>query len=227
MSNGRVIEYRVTEAPQGVHVETPGRLGKAERDEMADKVTWMFGLDQDFSAFYKAARGEPKLRQARKLAHGRVLRSPTFFEDVLKTILTTNTFWGATKRMNLNLIDAFGAASDGSRIPGHFPHPSGSRRPARRSCARKSASAIAPRPSTSWPATSPPESWIIEVVQDLHAANTRTAQGTAEDPGRRSVRGRQLADDPGPLGFHPDRHLRHEDGLTRMAPGPARHPQAG
>jgi hypothetical protein len=74
----------------------------------------MFGLDQDFSAFYQAARGELKLRQARKLAHGRVLRSPTFFEDVLKTILTTNALWGATKRMNLNLIETFGTAADGS-----------------------------------------------------------------------------------------------------------------
>ena len=73
----------------------------------------MFGLDQDFSAFYKAARGEPKLRKARRLAHGRVLRSPTFFEDVLKTILTTNTLWAATKRMNLNLISSFGSPGSG------------------------------------------------------------------------------------------------------------------
>jgi len=68
----------------------------------------MFGLDQDFSAFYKAAREEPKLRNSEKLGRGRVLRSPTFFEDVVKTILTTNTLWAATKRMNLNLIAAFG-----------------------------------------------------------------------------------------------------------------------
>ena len=122
LSNGRVVEYKVLERPQGVRVETPGRLGKAERLEVADRIAWMFGLDQDFSAFYNAARGEPKLRQARKLAHGRVLRSPTFFEDVLKTILTTNTLWGATKRMNLKLIDTFGTAADGSAFKA-FPRP--------------------------------------------------------------------------------------------------------
>jgi 3-methyladenine DNA glycosylase/8-oxoguanine DNA glycosylase len=122
LSNGRVVEYRVMETPQGVRVETAGGLGKPERIEVADKITWMFGLDLDFSTFYKAARGEPKLRQARKLAHGRVLRSPTFFEDVLKTILTTNTLWGATKRMNLNLIDTFGIAYDGSAFRA-FPTP--------------------------------------------------------------------------------------------------------
>ena len=122
LANGRVVEYRVMEAPQGIRVRIPGRLGKAERIEVADKITWMFGLDMDFAAFYKAARGESKLRQARRLAHGRVLRSPTFFEDVLKTILTTNTLWGATKRMNLNLIDTFGIVSDGSAFRA-FPAP--------------------------------------------------------------------------------------------------------
>ena len=60
------------------------------------------------SAFYAAARKEPKLAHAEKLARGRVLRPPTFFEDVLQTILTTNTLWAATKRMNANLIATYG-----------------------------------------------------------------------------------------------------------------------
>ena len=106
--NGRLVEYCIARAPQGIDIEVAGRLSKAEQNEIRQKLEWMFGLDQDFSAFYKAARLEPKLRNARKLAHGRVLRSPTFFEDVVKTILTTNTLWSATKRMNLNLIAAYG-----------------------------------------------------------------------------------------------------------------------
>lgn len=108
LSNGRVVEYRIHEVPQGVTVEMSGKLGRSEQGEVAEKVTWMLGLDMDFSAFYEAARQEPKLRRAEKLARGRVLRSPTFFEDVLKTILTTNTLWAATIRMNLNLIATFG-----------------------------------------------------------------------------------------------------------------------
>jgi 3-methyladenine DNA glycosylase/8-oxoguanine DNA glycosylase len=106
LANGRVVDYRVSQSPGGVRVDVPGSLGAAERREVAGKVSWMFALDQDFSSFYKAARGEPKLRKARRNARGRVLRSPTFFEDVLKTILTTNTLWAATKRMNLNLLAA-------------------------------------------------------------------------------------------------------------------------
>ncbi len=122
LSNGRVARYCVSETAGGVEVESQGRFSKSEQNEVARKVGWMLALDQDFSAFYKAARLEPKLRQVRRLARGRVLRSPTFFEDVLKTILTTNTLWGATKRMNLNLIAAFGEPlnGDGARA---FPIP--------------------------------------------------------------------------------------------------------
>jgi 3-methyladenine DNA glycosylase/8-oxoguanine DNA glycosylase len=68
----------------------------------------MFGLDMDFSAFYAASRLEPKLARAKKQALGRVLRSPTLFEDVIKTILTTNTLWAATKNMSRKLVDEFG-----------------------------------------------------------------------------------------------------------------------
>ena len=108
LRNGRVIELHFRDATEGIQVETE-KLDRAERQEVTDKVTWMFGLDMDFSHFYKASRLEPKLARAKKLAHGRVLRSPTFFEDVLKTILTTNTLWAATKNMTRKLVDELGA----------------------------------------------------------------------------------------------------------------------
>ena len=132
LSDHRVIEYRISAAPQGVKVSVNGTFNKAEQNDVKERITWMFGLDQDFSSFYKVARREPKLRKAEKLARGRVLRSPSFFEDVVKTILTTNTLWGATKRMNLNLIASFGdpllvAPSGGSssreRIPNGVSRP--------------------------------------------------------------------------------------------------------
>ena len=104
------VEYRISAHADGVQVET-GKLTKDEQKEVTDKVTWMFGLDMDFSAFYAASRLEPKLAHAKKQALGRVLRSPTLFEDVIKTILTTNTLWGATKNMTRKLVDEFGAST--------------------------------------------------------------------------------------------------------------------
>ena len=107
LSNGRVIELRFHEGMDGILVETE-KLDKAERREVKDKVIWTFGLDMDFSRFYAASRGEPKLAQAEKLARGRVLRSPSLFEDVIKTILTTNTLWAATKNMTVKLVNELG-----------------------------------------------------------------------------------------------------------------------
>ena len=122
LSNGRVLPYQISETQGGVSVKTE-KLTKAEQAEVSEHVTWMLGLDMDFSAFYAASRREPKLFQAEKLARGRVLRSPTLFEDVVKTILTTNTLWSATKRMNLNLINQYSSALDRGTEKRAFPNP--------------------------------------------------------------------------------------------------------
>lgn len=126
LSNGRVIELHLRDAADGVSVETE-KLEKAERREVAENVTWMFGLDMDFSLFYTASRTEPKLSRAKKLAYGRVLRSPTLFEDVIKTILTTNTLWAATKNMTSKLVNELGAplapGTDEAPLKRAFPTP--------------------------------------------------------------------------------------------------------
>ena len=110
LTNGRVIELKFRDGMDGVIVETK-KLGAAERREVKEKAGWIFGLDMDFSHFYAASRGEPKLAGAKKLALGRVLRSPTLFEDVIKTILNTNTLWTVTKNMTHKLVNELGAST--------------------------------------------------------------------------------------------------------------------
>lgn len=122
LSNGRVIELTLRDGTDRVRVETD-RLDKAEQKEVKDKVNWMFGLDMDFARFYTASRGEPKLARAKKRSLGRVLRSPTLFEDVIKTILTTNTLWAATKNMTRKLVNTFGAPLEGESEKRAFPNP--------------------------------------------------------------------------------------------------------
>jgi 3-methyladenine DNA glycosylase/8-oxoguanine DNA glycosylase len=114
LANGRVIELKIRDGAHadGVSVETE-KLEALERREVKEKVTWMFGLDMDFSRFYAASGTEPKLAGAKERALGRVLRSPTLFEDVIKTILTTNTLWAATRNMTRKLVDEFGSSLSG------------------------------------------------------------------------------------------------------------------
>jgi 3-methyladenine DNA glycosylase/8-oxoguanine DNA glycosylase len=109
LSSGRVVELKLRQAARGVNVEAE-RLNSPEKKEVTNKVTWMFGLDMDFSAFYAATHAEPRLARAKKQSLGRLLRAPTLFEDVIKTILTTNTLWATTRNMSRNLVNEFGVA---------------------------------------------------------------------------------------------------------------------
>ena len=122
LSNGRVVELKLRDGRDGVSVETE-KLDKTERKDAADAVSWMFGLAMDFALFYAVSRGEPKLKRAKKLALGRVLRSPTLFEDVIKTILTTNTLWTATKNMTLKLVNELGDPLPAEITKKSFPTP--------------------------------------------------------------------------------------------------------
>jgi 3-methyladenine DNA glycosylase/8-oxoguanine DNA glycosylase len=77
-------------------------------------VRHMLRLDEDLSGFYARAADDPELAWVTRGA-GRMLRSPTVFEDVVKTICTTNCAWSATERMVGALVAELGA--------GAFPSP--------------------------------------------------------------------------------------------------------
>jgi len=123
LDSGRVVEMCIQEANGGVGVEVGGQLNEAERDEVARKVAWMLGLEQDFSAFYALAHDEPKLTHMEGRAQGRLLRCPTLFEDTVKTILTTNTAWSGTIRMVEALVTQFGAPLPANPTLHAFPTP--------------------------------------------------------------------------------------------------------
>jgi 3-methyladenine DNA glycosylase/8-oxoguanine DNA glycosylase len=123
LASGRVLELRFDQAMGGAVVEIDGDLLATERAEVEAKVQWMLGLDQDFSDFYAAASGEPKLARAEAQAMGRVLRSPTLFEDTVKTIATTNTTWGGTIRMIDALVRLYGDPLPANPARKAFPTP--------------------------------------------------------------------------------------------------------
>jgi len=123
LDSGLVVEMFIQEVADGVSIEVDGQLSKAEREEVACKVEWMLGLEQDFSAFYALAHDEPKLAHVEEQAQGRLLRCPTLFEDVVKTILTTNTSWAGTIRMVEALVSQFGDPLPADPTRQAFPSP--------------------------------------------------------------------------------------------------------
>ncbi len=123
LSSGRVTAYTLTGVDGGVRLHLAHDLDAAEQAEAARKVSWMLGLEQNFSEFYAMASNEPELAHVVERAQGRVLRSPTVFEDVIKTILTTNTLWAATIRMTDNLVRLYGDPLPEDPERGAFPTP--------------------------------------------------------------------------------------------------------
>ena len=106
-----------------------GRRAPVTRPSSRDAARHMLRLDADLSGFYEAAREDPDLAWVCSGA-GRMLRSPTVFEDVVKTICTTNCAWSATVRMTSALVAELGRR--GARSPPHVPEPGGDGRGDRR-----------------------------------------------------------------------------------------------
>jgi 3-methyladenine DNA glycosylase/8-oxoguanine DNA glycosylase len=105
---------RVLQAGPGRgRVEIAGRApGRVAAEGLVATVRYMLRLDEDLSAFYATAARDPKLAWVTGGA-GRMLRSPTVFEDVVKTICTTNCSWSATERMVGALVEHLGAPAPG------------------------------------------------------------------------------------------------------------------
>ncbi|MGH3104615.1 MAG: DNA-3-methyladenine glycosylase family protein [Gaiellaceae bacterium] len=107
--------------PGHARVSLHGREAAAtERTAVRSTVRHMLRLDEDLSGFYALVADDPDLAWVAAGA-GRMLRSPTVFEDVVKTVCTTNCAWSGTVRMVRALVDNLGVEGDGERA---FPTPS-------------------------------------------------------------------------------------------------------
>jgi N-glycosylase/DNA lyase len=80
---------------------------KKEADAVLAGVRHILRFDQDLSPFYALAAADPDLAWATRGA-GRMTRCATVFEDVVKTICTTNCAWSATERMVNALVARLG-----------------------------------------------------------------------------------------------------------------------
>ncbi len=93
-----------------------------DRPALIGQIRHMLALDQDLSAFYSVAAADPALAWVVAGA-GRMMRSATVFEDLVKTICTTNCAWSATVRMVGALVRELGTGAEGAPERRAFPAP--------------------------------------------------------------------------------------------------------
>jgi N-glycosylase/DNA lyase len=81
----------------------------------------MLALDDDLTELYAHCAEVPTLTWVPASGLGRMLRSPDVFEDLTKTLATTNCSWALTKLMSRRLVESLGA--EGPAGERAFPTP--------------------------------------------------------------------------------------------------------
>jgi N-glycosylase/DNA lyase len=111
-----------------LRVTARGRLGARDAAEVRARLATCLSVDHDLAPFHArvrevaagGSRGAPDLGWAVARGAGRLLRSPTVFEDAVKTLCTTNCTWALTRVMVTNLVEKLGAPGPRGRA---FPTP--------------------------------------------------------------------------------------------------------
>jgi N-glycosylase/DNA lyase len=128
-----VLDLRITQPAAGrlqLRIDARQRPDDAQLAGVRVAVARMLRLDDDLSALWQMCTRHPRLRWVADRGAGRLMRSPSLFEDLLKLLLTTNCSWAATRGMVQRLVAALGAiAPSGARA---FPTPAACAEPGER-----------------------------------------------------------------------------------------------
>ena len=109
LGDGSLIHLTMSagETPDEVAVRVDGfeaPLTPGQQAEVETAVGRILGFDQRVEAFHAVARTLPGYDWVERAGAGRMLVSPTVWEDLAKTLLTTNTTWRMTKDMVARLV---------------------------------------------------------------------------------------------------------------------------
>ncbi len=105
------VTLTITGDRRHLNVSPSRRLGKRETDRVAREVRHMFRLDDDMNEFYGVMSEVPEFSWIARDGAGRLLRSPTVYEDLVKSIMTTNCSWSLTRKMVTGLVGSLGRES--------------------------------------------------------------------------------------------------------------------
>ena len=107
----RAVTISMTETEPDTVVTT--WMPPAAESSITKMVDRMLGLSEDLSAFQRKCGRRKRFRHIAARGLGRLLRSPTLWEDAVKVLCTTNINWAGTKGMVQRLVDEFGSETGG------------------------------------------------------------------------------------------------------------------
>jgi 3-methyladenine DNA glycosylase/8-oxoguanine DNA glycosylase len=109
LEDGEVVRLMLpaAEAKVGsltVHVEGIDALTDGQVEEMSRGLRRSLEIDRDLTGFYALVRQHPRYAWIEQLGTGRLLSAPTVWEDLVKTLFTTNTTWRMTIQMTERVV---------------------------------------------------------------------------------------------------------------------------
>jgi N-glycosylase/DNA lyase len=115
LAQGEPVIVEISSRNRVINISTSRRVGKKASAEIERAVRRMFRLDDDLREFYRATTADPDFTWVEQQGAGRLLRSPTVFEDLVKMICTTNCSWALTQKMVAGLVQHLGRDAGGGR----------------------------------------------------------------------------------------------------------------
>jgi len=117
------LTVTITQRRDGRLTASWGRVDGSCADRVAIKAQCrhMLALDDDLTELHARCAATPGLDWVAELGVGRLLRSPTVFEDLARTLATTNCSWALTELICRRLVDSLGAVGPGGERA--FPTP--------------------------------------------------------------------------------------------------------
>lgn len=115
------VAVEIKGAKNGLRVSVAGTLPSGAVERIKRDVRHMLRLDDALDPFYAALEREPAFAWVARAGAGRLLRAPTVFEDLVKSLATTNCSWSLTKTMITRLVENLGRPARGGGYS--FPTP--------------------------------------------------------------------------------------------------------
>jgi 3-methyladenine DNA glycosylase/8-oxoguanine DNA glycosylase len=121
---GAVVKLTLYEnQPGALVVEIEGlavQPAPEHKTEIEAVITHCLNLDRDLADLYRLLGTFPRYHWIEAVGAGRFLASPTVWEDLVKTLFTTNTTWTVTKQMTARFVTLGEPYSGGGHA---FPAP--------------------------------------------------------------------------------------------------------
>ena len=121
LEDAKPVTITISATKRALAIKAARRLSQTATKKMVADVRHMLRLDDDIAEFYRLMTADNDFNWIPTQGAGRLLRSPTVFEDLVKMICTTNCSWSLTKKMVTGLVENLGReSSNGQRT---FPTP--------------------------------------------------------------------------------------------------------